>query len=178
MPGEMKQSYLKSFISVTNDILFHRYFSKCGSSRDRTIAHLLIFYGFFMLLFVTLVAIVNVIFFDYPMHFLHPAKIAGNVASLMLITGVFLMILRRIREKERFSSNYFDWSFLIFLLLLTISGTLTQVARFQNWNLAYHIYFIHLVLVWMVVIYLPYTKFGHFIYRIAAMVYSRSIGRV
>jgi len=178
MPGDRKQSSIWSFLSVIKDIVIHRYFNKCTARKYTTYAHLLIFSGFILLLFVTLVAIVNVIFFEYPMHLWHPAKIAGNLASLMLLVGLILMIFKRIRERDRFGSNYFDWSFLIFLLLLTITGTLTQVARFQNWSIAYYIYFIHLVLVWMIVIYFPYTKFGHFIYRLMAMVYAKSIKRI
>jgi len=178
MPGEKKHSWFKSFLSVSGDIIFHRYFNKCGNNKSRALAHLLVFYGFIILLFVTLVAIVNVIFFDYPMAFWHPAKLAGNLASLMLVTGTIMMGVKRIKEKKRIGSNYFDWSFLVLLFLLTLTGSLTQVARFQNWETAYHIYFIHLVLVWMVIIYLPYTKFGHLIYRVVAMVYARSIGRI
>ena len=177
MPGTNKMTGLRSFFSVLPDILLHRNFNKCETRKSARIAHLLVFSGFIILLLVTLVAIVNVIFFEYPMSHYHPAKMAGNIASLMLLAGLSMMILHRLRKKDRIASNYTDWSFLISLLLLTITGSLTQTARFRNWDTAYFIYFIHLVLVWMVIIYLPYTKFGHVVFRLSAMIYSRRIGR-
>ena len=61
--------------------------------------------------------------------------------------------------------------------LLTLSGTLVELARFGNWGLAYHLYFFHLVAVWFVIMYLPFTKLGHIFYRTAALLYARSIGR-
>jgi quinone-modifying oxidoreductase subunit QmoC len=83
------------------------------------------------------------------------------------------MYFHLFRKKTLGDSNYTDWSFLVFLLLLGISGLLTEWARFGNWSAAYVIYFIHLVLVWMVIIYAPYTKFGHVIYRLAVLVLLR-----
>ncbi|MEA1896911.1 MAG: (Fe-S)-binding protein, partial [Bacteroidota bacterium] len=76
------------------------------------------------------------------------------------------------------NSNYSDWLFIISLSLLTISGLIIEIARFQNWQYAYHLYFIHLILVWMVIMYIPYTKFAHFIYRTIAMTYSKYLGRI
>jgi quinone-modifying oxidoreductase subunit QmoC len=159
---------------IIRDVILHRQFIQCVTPKARTIAHLLIFFGFIILLFVTVVAIVNVLFFDYPMAFWHPAKIAGNLAGLMLIIGTLTLMYQRLFRKNTLGkSTYSDWSFLFFLLLLTVSGILTEWARFGNWSAAYVIYFIHLVLVWMVVIYAPYTKFGHFIYRLAVLFLTR-----
>ena len=66
---------------------------------------------------------------------------------------------------------------LVAIALLTLSGTLVQMARFQDWALAYHLYFFHLVAVWFVIMYLPFTKLGHVFYRTTALLYARSIGR-
>ena len=55
--------------------------------------------------------------------------------------------------------------------------TLVEAARFGNWSVAYHLYFFHLVAVWFVIMYLPFTKLGHVFYRTAALLYARSIGR-
>ncbi|PLX11371.1 MAG: heterodisulfide reductase, partial [Marinilabiliales bacterium] len=81
-------------------------------------------------------------------------------------------------DKENASnSNYYDWLFLVSLFLLTISGVIVEIARFLNWILAYYLYFFHLICVWFVIIYLPYTKFGHLLYRTVAMVFAASIER-
>jgi len=83
------------------------------------------------------------------------------------------MLIKRIQRKQenskQINSNYADWFFLVALLLLGASGFLIEAARFGNWQSAYHLYFIHLVLVWLVILYLPYTKFVHFIFRTVAL---------
>lgn len=152
------------------EIVLHTQFRKCQTNRLRSLAHILVLSGFLLLLLVTLVAIVNVLFFDYPMSLWHPAKIAGNLGGLALVTGTIIMIWYRLFRKDTIGpSTYADWSFLIFLLLLAVSGILTEWARFGDWSAAYVIYFIHLVLVWMVIIYAPYSKFGHLLYRLAVL---------
>lgn len=178
LPGKRKISLFKSFMLALKDIGSNRKFNSCETNRLKGIAHAMVLMGFILLLMVTLVAIINVIFFEYPMQFWHPAKIAGNFASLLLFFGIGIMMYNRLFNKSLSgNSNYFDWFFLITLFLLTLSGTLTEAARFNNWQLAYHIYFFHLLMVWMVIIYAPFSKFGHFIYRSLAMIYARSIGR-
>ncbi len=150
-----RTKFISSALVVIKEILFHRTFSSCKINRFRQFAHLLSFYGFILLLMVTLFAILATIFFDYPMPFLHPVKITGNIAGLAMITGCIIMIWKRLFPGNiKIQSNYFDWFFLTSILLLALSGFFVQFARFENWSIAYHIYFIHLVLVWMVIMYL------------------------
>jgi len=168
----------KSFWHVFREILLHSNFRKCNTNRYRYTAHLLVFWGFGILLVVTLFAILSTLFFEYPLPFLNPIKVAGNVGGLMLLTGISIMIYMRLyNRKERIRSNYFDWWFLITLLLLTLSGILVEMARFLNWSSAYLIYFFHLVLVWMVILYAPYSKFGHILFRSVALFVAKGRGR-
>jgi quinone-modifying oxidoreductase subunit QmoC len=161
-------------IETVKEISFHSNFSKCSSQKSRKTAHLLIMYGFILLLLVTVYAIVAVIIHNYPLNILNPFKILGNIAALMLIVGIGIMIIQRITNKDIYgASNYFDWIFLIVLLLLTLSGIALEAGRLYNWKLAYYIYTFHLVLVWFIIIYLPYTKFGHMIYRTVAIIFSK-----
>ena len=39
-------------------------------------------------------------------------------------------------------------------------------------------YFFHLVAVFMLIGYLPWSKLGHLVYRTAALAYARKIGRI
>ena len=88
------------------------------------------------------------------------------------------MIFQRLVNRSVFGkSGYSDWLLLTAIGLLTLSGTLVEVARFGNWTCAYHLYFSHLVAVWFVIMYLPFTKLGHIFYRTTALLYARSIGR-
>ena len=43
--------------------------------------------------------------------------------------------------------------------------------------LAYSTYFIHLVLVFYIIVYLPYSKLAHFVYRTAAITYTKMLKR-
>ena len=164
--------------SVLGEILSHSSFAKCASSQVRRAAHILVFFGFGLLILVTIYAIWASLAHRYPMSFLNPFKIAGNVASLMIYTGIGIMIFQRLVNREIFGKNgYTDWLLLTSIALLTLSGTLVEAARFGNWSIAYHLYFFHLVAVWFVIMYLPFTKLGHLFYRTAALLYARSIGR-
>lgn len=170
-PSEKKHGGLKAVFKVIKEAFYHSKFNSCKVNRFRHLAHLLVFYGFIILLMVTFFAILATLFFEYPFSFIHPVKIAGNIAGLAIVTGCVIMIWRRIfTGKAKTNSNYHDWFFLLTVLLLTLSGFFVEIARFQDWSLAYHIYFIHLVLVWMVIMYLPYTKFAHIIFRVLALI--------
>jgi quinone-modifying oxidoreductase subunit QmoC len=173
-----KKGFFSSFWKVKNDILMHSRFSKCEKNSSRKISHFLVFYGFILLLLVTLYAIYAVVTHKYPLSFYNPFKIIGNISSLMLFTGLGIMIYNRLLRNEGTErSSYMDWLFIVAMLLLTLSGVVIETARFLDWSSAYYLYFFHLVCVWFVIIYLPYTKFGHIIYRMMAMTYAFSINR-
>jgi len=177
-PGAEKQKgFFKAFFSVVGEVSVHSNFRGCEEQKSRNLAHLLVFYGFILLLFVTLFAILAVILDAYPLKLTNPFKILGNISSLMLFSGLSLMIINRLTDRKRYNTGYADWLLLISILLLTLSGTLVEAARFGNWGIAYHLYFFHLVCVWFVIIYLPYTKFGHMLFRTLAMTFARTIGR-
>lgn len=165
-------------LPVIREILTHSNFSKCNSRKTGMIAHMLLFFGFALLIVVTLYAIWASLTENYPLPFTNPFKIAGNLASLMIYSGIILMAGQRLMNRSVFGkSGYGDWLLLISIALLAFSGTLVELARFGNWGMAYHLYFFHLVAVWFVIIYLPYTKLGHLFFRTAGLLYARSIGR-
>jgi quinone-modifying oxidoreductase subunit QmoC len=166
-------SALGRFISVIGRILRHRDFGSCGEQKNRSVSHFLVFWGFITLLFVTFFAILSTIFFDYPLDFTNPIKIAGNTGALLLLTGTSIMILNRLLKRNSLRSSYTDWFFLVSFWLLIVSGILVEAARFLEWNSAYHIYFSHLVLVWIIILYYPYTKFAHFLYRTLSLILIR-----
>jgi quinone-modifying oxidoreductase subunit QmoC len=139
---------------------------------------MLVFFGFGLLILVTLYAILAIKLNNYPLPLTDPFKMAGNLASLMIYTGLGIMVFERIFNRKVFGKNgYTDWFLLVAIALLTLSGTLVELARFGDWGMAYHLYFFHLVAVWFVIMYLPFTKLGHIFYRTTALLYARSIGR-
>jgi quinone-modifying oxidoreductase subunit QmoC len=158
---------------VIRKILIHSDFNRCTAHKNRSVSHFLVFWGFILLLFVTLFAILSTIFFEYPLTILNPIKIAGNIGALCLLTGSSLMILHRLTKRNTLESHYADWFFLLSFWLLTLSGILVEAGRFLQWKSAYHIYFGHLILVWIIILYFPYTKFAHFLYRTTALVFLK-----
>jgi len=68
-----------------------------------------------------------------------------------------------------------DWMFLILLLLTTITGILVHIFRITGLPAAtYYTYLIHLaVLVPMIVIEVPFSKWSHLAYRPFAIYFDR-----
>jgi quinone-modifying oxidoreductase subunit QmoC len=66
---------------------------------------------------------------------------------------------------------------MIFIVALT--GMLTFVFRILNYPyLAYPTYFVHLVVVFFLLWYAPYSKFAHMFYRALALIWAKNAGRV
>lgn len=164
---------LPRFLQTLWRIFAHRDFRSCTERKSRSVSHFLVFWGFILLLFVTFFAILSTLFFEYPLGFLNPVKIAGNIGAMMLFAGTTIMIVDRLIKRLTQRSSYADWFFLVSFWLLTVTGILVETARFLNWGIAYHIYFLHLVLVWIIILYYPYTKFAHFFYRTIALFLTR-----
>ena len=107
---------------VLGEILSHSNFSGCTSNKKRSLAHMLVFFGFGLLILVTLYAIWASLTHKYPLPITNPFKIAGNLASLMIYTGLGLMIHERISNRKVFGkSGYSDWLLLVAIGLLTRS---------------------------------------------------------
>ena len=171
--NNLEKRGIKEVFQVAVRIMRHRDFNSCEEHKSRLVSHFLVFWGFILLLFVTFFAILSTIFWEYPLPFFNPIKIAGNIGAFMLIGGSSIMILKRIRKRNEENNTYQDWFFLISFWLLSISGMLVEGARFHNWQLAYHFYFFHLVMVWIIILYFPYTRFAHFLYRTTALIITR-----
>jgi quinone-modifying oxidoreductase, subunit QmoC len=72
-----------------------------------------------------------------------------------------------------FGTSYADGLFLAVLGLTVIAGFLSQSFRLAGTpRLAYPTYVAHLVLVFVLLVYAPYLKFGHILYRAAALLHG------
>lgn len=176
---------------VVIKIALHKDFEECEVNRWRRLAHLLVFYAFGGLLLTTVLAIFVLVAYDYkeylpavlqinlgeyPMNMSHPVKWLGNLSAAALILGSGLMIINRLKlgAGGDLASSAFDLFFLLIVFGVGITGLLAQLLRFAELPaFAFPTYFLHLVLVFSLLIYSPYSKFAHFVYRTVALILIR-----
>ncbi|AEA46458.1 quinone-interacting membrane-bound oxidoreductase complex subunit QmoC [Archaeoglobus veneficus] len=179
--GEVKapQDILTAFVSSIIEILLHSRFKECGESKYRFYAHLGIFYGFILIGIGTTIAFVYLLMGkELGLPLTDPAKIFGNIGAILLFGGATWVIYERIVRKDKIGfGGYFDWLFLGTLYVVAISGILTEVARYANVAAAYYLYLVHLVAVFVLLIYAPYSKFAHLAYRTIVMTYEKCYGK-
>jgi quinone-modifying oxidoreductase subunit QmoC len=175
---------LRSVACVLPTILRHSKFEKCETDKDRYIPHLLVFFSFIGLFIVTNIFFVALYILHSPGPYsqYNPVKIFANLNAIALIVGGIWLISNRMKEKgnnpDAGKGNYFDWSLLILVLGLGATGFLSQLTRLIHLpTIAYPMYFVHLVLVFCLFAYLPFSKLAHLVYRTLAMAYSHYSGR-
>jgi quinone-modifying oxidoreductase subunit QmoC len=173
---------LKAWYSVIVDIITHSKFGKCDKNNLSRFTHLAIFYGAILLLIATaLSAILHHFFEVYSPHpLVGPVKIAGNLGALLLLAGLITVILRRLISSDNPGKTaYADWFLIWVFFFVTVSGVATEIIRLYELAAAtYWLYLVHLWLMFVFFISLPFTKGAHMIYRTVAMAYARQIGRI
>ncbi|MGA2037505.1 MAG: 4Fe-4S dicluster domain-containing protein, partial [Acidimicrobiales bacterium] len=157
---------------ATAEILAHRGFFACRERRLKPWAHGAVLYGFLGLLVVSVtLALLVLTGRPYPMPITNPFKVLGNISGALLIGGTFYFLFLRIVDslKGR-AGTVFDWTFLWNVLLVAVTGVGAEALRITNARaLAYPVYFVHLVLVFVLIVTLPYTKLAHGVYRVIAV---------
>jgi quinone-modifying oxidoreductase subunit QmoC len=177
--------FIKALVRIIPTILLHRKFGDCTENKDRQIAHLLTMYGFIGLFIVTSIIFV-VLYGSYllpggpfygPWSQLNPVKWLANISGVALIVGTALLIKSRLSKKDQVSS-YFDWYLILLAFGLGVTGMGAQLTRLAGWAaVSFATYYIHLVLVFALFAYLPFSKLAHLVYRTVAMVYNEYAGR-
>jgi len=106
-------------------------------------------------------------------------KMLGALSGIGLTVGGAWLIFRRWANKDQIGANgYPDYLFLYVVFFAGITGMFSWLIRVADFALAaYIMYFIHLVFVYFLLWYMPYSKFAHMFYRTLALVYCRRIGR-
>jgi quinone-modifying oxidoreductase subunit QmoC len=174
-----------SLVSVLKKVVVHDRFTSCETDHSRSISHFFVFFGFIALTVVTLMIITgpfNPLIrgdFVYPFSFGSPWKILANVGGLAVLFGVLLMIWERLYFGHLAgTSSYFDWLLVWSIFLVVATGFVTELLHYLRMSPHRHVaYFIHLVFVFSLLIYLPYSKFAHMLYRTTAMVMAERYGR-
>jgi quinone-modifying oxidoreductase subunit QmoC len=177
--GDLKGSVMDTL----KDVMTHDRFKQCDVSRDRFTSHFLVLYSFIALGIATGLGVVyiDILGLHSPFSFGYgtPIKIFGNLGAIAIIAGTLLMINNRFKNAAKVGiGSYFDWLLIGMIGVVGVSGFLAQLLRVAGvGSLAYATYFIHLVFIFSLFVYLPYSKLAHIFYRGAAMAFNKYSGR-
>ncbi|MFW6081582.1 MAG: quinone-interacting membrane-bound oxidoreductase complex subunit QmoC [Desulfosalsimonas sp.] len=168
------KGFLSALVRVIPMILKHSRFSECGENTDRATPHMMVLFSFIGLFIVTGIFFITLYIFGVhgPYSQLNPVKILANVSGIALIIGAILLVKQRMDKTDEVST-YKDWYLLWLVFGLGLTGMLTQLLRLADAAfLTYLIYFIHLMLVFHLIAFLPFSKLAHLVYRTVALAYN------
>ena len=157
-------------------ILFHdvfatRVLSNC--SKIKRYSHVSIFWGFVFLAVSTTLAFItnpnNVILSLY-----NPVKLFGNVGGALVVAGFIGMFYVRYREKQPVLRLNRSDMFLITLFLTVVTGFVTQQAVYSYAGPFWvpTTFWVHMVLVILLLATAPFTKFFHALSKPILLVYE------
>ncbi len=167
--------YIKEFWQLIFSFSIQPKFSKC-KDRSYWLYHWLLMSGY------TIMFIVIVVFLPWfqtekihePWHL---QRLLGYYATIGLLVGLTAAISGRFKKKEvKFQfSHVSDWLFLVMLMLTVITGILIHIFRINGMPWATYVsYILHMaVLVPMILIEVPFSKWSHLAYRPFAVYFAK-----
>ena len=103
----------------------------------------------------------------------YPTRLIGTLSGLLFMFGVSMLIYKRLRgvDKAHSYSRPSDWNFLVLLWLSGVTGFVIEIALYlpgaPAW--AYWTFIFHVAVSITLLLLLPFTKFAHSLYRMAAL---------
>ncbi|RJQ52053.1 MAG: heterodisulfide reductase [Desulfobacteraceae bacterium] len=173
------KEFVLALVRSIPTILGHYRFNDCTDNRERSTPHMMVFFSFIGLFIVTNCFFVALYILQAPGPYsqLNPVKWLANISGVCLIIGGLLLIRARLAKTDQISA-FKDWALLTLVLGLGATGMLTELFRLAGWAFpAYFIYFIHLMFVFALFAYLPFSKLAHLFYRTIAIAYAEYAGR-
>jgi len=199
-------SFLSCLIdTLKSEVAQHSRFKNCGQEEkdvQRFTGHLFVFYAFIALMIVTgIVAtghwfgawfLVHVMGMEggiagliawaghTPMPLWSPVKLLANAGAVALVYGLTKLTSRRTAlDAAKSTSSWYDWYLITVIWGIALTGIGAEVFRLIGQPmLGYPTYYLHLICVFMLLAYLPWSKLGHVVYRTVALAYARKIGRL
>ncbi len=171
--------FVRALITTVPNILTHQKFNDCTENRERSTSHMMVLFGFIGLFIVTNCFFIAewVFHIEGPYSQINPVKWLGNIGGVALVVGGLLLLKNRLNNKDQVS-GYWDWYLIGMVLGLGSTGLLTEMTRLGGLaGLSTVIYFIHLMFVWCLFAYTPFSKLAHMVYRTVAMTYNEYAGR-
>jgi quinone-modifying oxidoreductase subunit QmoC len=177
---KLKGGLLQNLLPVLKDILMHNRFRECDTTYARSVNHLLLVFGFIFLAVVTAWAFFRewVLHHESPYNLLlppDPLKWLALAGTALLLYGIWNLYQQRQANAEKAGfGTYFDWQLIYLIMAVGATGAASWLFRLMGAaSLAYPTYFVHLVSVFCLFFYAPYTKMAHLVYRTVAMLFAR-----
>ena len=168
---------LAGLVPALVEIMTHKRFKECGKEKNRYWGHLLTLWGFAGLAFMGTVVGIGTMagIMHTPLALSNPWKLFANACALVILIGGLILLGDRLLDAEkRKASTYFDWFFLLTVVGVVFTGILSELLRLgQAVTAMYTVYFVHLVLIFALFVYAPYSKFAPLLYRTVAMAATR-----
>jgi len=169
------KALFQALIKVVPVVLRHDKFNECESNKDRATPHMMVLYSFIGLFIVTSIGFIMLYIAKSPGPYsqLNPVKWLANISGVALVIGSALMIKNRLDKKDDQVTSYKDRFILGVVFALGLTGMLTEMARLAH--MAYtanFFYFLHLIAIFNLFAFLPFSKMAHLVYRLAAMTYA------
>ena len=183
-PGQGNRPLGPSLRAALSRIFFHDDFAACSASQARRLHHLLVVFGMLALWLTSLWAVTarwNPLLdgLVYPLGFGNPWKLMANLGGISLVLGSSLMLWERWRRPQTAGApTHSDWLLLGLLLLIALSGFASEGLHWLRIEpLRFVAYAAHLVLIFVLIWMLPYSKLAHVVYRTVAMTFAEYTGR-
>jgi quinone-modifying oxidoreductase subunit QmoC len=171
--------FVQALIKVVPTIFKHSKFTECTENRERSTSHMMVLFSFIGLFIVTNSFFIAewVLHIEGPYSQINPVKWLGNIAGIALIVGGLLLMKSRMAKTDS-NSSYWDWYLVGLVLALGVTGMLTQLLRLGGlYDLMAIVYWLHLISIWCLFAYTPFSKLAHLVYRTTAMAYAEYSGR-
>ena len=160
----------KSSIPALCEVAFQSRFGECEDTPFRRWAHLLVSWGFAgMFLATCIIAAVDFKWIPLPRWV---SLVVGSISGAAASVGIGYYIKLRLERTTEYAkrSHQSDWAFLALLALSIASGYVMVALRFLHMPAAaYGAFAVHLVVVFNLLMSLPFTKFAHVVYRPIAL---------
>ena len=154
--------------------------------RRRWLIHALSIWGFLGLMVATGLdwglALIGVKETGTPVPLWYPSRLIGTIAGICLLYGVTMFMINRVRKVNRAArhSTASDWLLLVLLWITGATGFFIEVALYlpdaPAWG--YWVFLFHVAVAMELMLFLPFTKFAHAMYRpVALFFYALAIDK-
>ena len=157
-------------VKALREVALQERFGECEDLKNRRLAHLAVSWGF-MGMFVATCIIAAIDFKWIPLP-RWVSLVVGSVSGVAALGGLAYYLSIRIARRVEYAkrSHHTDWVFLILLALSVVSGYVMLAFRFLHMPMAaYGTFAFHMIVVFDLLMSLPFTKFAHIVYRPVAL---------